>query len=222
MPAKNNDKAVLYTTTHVGDHRADVAGLSAEERGVYESLRTAYLQRGGPLPNNLPELYRLGEAFTSRERTALRQVLDKKFVLTGEGFRSNRCDAEIERVSDLRSKRRAAARSRWDANALQVDEVCISQPINHEPRTSNKEDIATNKAIYPSSSPEGEKKEDITAVDVTGPNGPATATTSTLPSTQPRKGIVGGVITAEYGRELEARLAREAEERAAIQARLCG
>jgi uncharacterized protein YdaU (DUF1376 family)/rhodanese-related sulfurtransferase len=135
---------VLYITKHLGDHQKDVAGMTLQERGALDALTTACYQRGGVLPFDLDELYRLAGAFTSRERKAVLSVLGRKFVQGPDGWTSALCDAEIERIQSVSQKRRAAAMERWDrekqrpegdanayANAMLSSKP--SKPVNHNP-----------------------------------------------------------------------------------------
>lgn len=141
----------LYVQVCLSDHQRDVAGLSAEERGVYEALRVAYYQNGGPLPAEVHTLYRLTGAVTTRERKAVTAVLSMRFEKDEGGlWRNTTCDAELARIYERKQKRRAAAKCRWPdeetkpdaqadanayANACPNGHAKAMLTINQEPET---------------------------------------------------------------------------------------
>jgi uncharacterized protein YdaU (DUF1376 family) len=239
---KNNGKpAVLEIRMHVGDTLRDMLDLTAEERGVYMSLQLAYVNNVGPLPNDKLALNRMAGAATRSEKRAVDTVLSKKFELSEGGhWRKTALDDELARIAKAREQKRFAGQERQrqqrnqkaadveqTLNTCSTDAQLNQEPTSKEPK-AKKVDVSntTDTAISPPS-PSLEGREEEKLGSVPAPDGAASTTTSLLPSTQPpnaqpMKGIVGGVITAEYGRDLEARLAREAEERANTQARLRG
>jgi uncharacterized protein YdaU (DUF1376 family) len=160
---KNTAAGTLYAQICLSDHRRDVAGLSAEERGVYESLRVACYQQGGALPADNPTLFRLAEAFTARERKAVAAVLDRKFTLEADGWHNAQCDAEIARVRHRRMQQQTAALTRWnaaksDAHALHVDvqtgmPTVNLEPMNLEPNTNRSSVTAVNKELSSNARP---------------------------------------------------------------------
>jgi uncharacterized protein YdaU (DUF1376 family) len=182
VATKNKSAAdeILYVQTCLSDHRRDVAGMSAEQRGVYESMRVACLQQGGALPLELTTIYRLAEAHTAKERKAVQEVLEQKFMQEVDGYHNAFCDAELMRIRTLRLVRKGAAITRWkdrqegsdgDANAypnaLHMDmqtgmqtgmQTACKDDANRKPVTVNrkpiKEDVVEDSNTLPFSSKE--------------------------------------------------------------------
>lgn len=107
-------KKVKYIIINLTEHATDVSGLTLEERGTYEALRLAYIERGGPLPNDLGQLYGFVGASGPRERDAVSRVLAKKFSRTPAGeWRSAVCDAELARITKRSDSARKSVSTRY-------------------------------------------------------------------------------------------------------------
>lgn len=156
VASDKNTSEILYVQTCLSDHRRDVAGMSAEQRGVYESMRVAYFQRGGPLPTDLPTIYRLAEAGTTKERKAVQAALEQKFTLEPDGYHNEFCDAELMRIRTRKLKATTAANARWDgkqgdanahANASSKHMHGDMLTNNHKPITKNPEPKRLNDVL---------------------------------------------------------------------------
>lgn len=119
-----------YVELHLGDWAQAVAHLSMTEEAVYLRLLRRYYADEKPLPADLVACQRLAGARTPEEREAVQAVLSEFFVLTDEGHRNKRADAEIAKVHAKKGKAAASARARWDANEHKDDAVAM--PSNGE------------------------------------------------------------------------------------------
>ena len=114
-----------YVELHLGDWAQAVAHLSMTEEAVYLRLLRRYYADEKPLPADLVACQRLAGARTPEEREAVQAVLSEFFVLTDEGHRNKRADAEIAKVYAKKGKAAASARARWDANESKDDAVAM-------------------------------------------------------------------------------------------------
>jgi uncharacterized protein YdaU (DUF1376 family) len=137
------DYSVFYWKLHVGDWAKSTAHLSASETGFYIRLLNWYYDREGPLPADRQAIYRIAGARSGPERRQLDGILAEYFCESCDGFRNKRADEELAQASEKSEKRRVAAQSRWNANALQVD--CKGDAIQ-DPKTPRLQD----KEISPS------------------------------------------------------------------------
>ncbi|PUE58339.1 hypothetical protein B9Z44_01200 [Limnohabitans curvus] len=86
-----------YYEHHLGDYAKNTSHLSMAEDGAYRRLIDAYYIREKPLPGELKDVCRLARANTKPERDAVQAVLAEFFYKDKDGWRHNRCDAEIDR-----------------------------------------------------------------------------------------------------------------------------
>jgi uncharacterized protein YdaU (DUF1376 family) len=112
---------VNYVERHFGDWARDTSHLSMLEDGAYNRLCDLYYVRETPLPVDLQACCRLVRAASKPERDAVKSVLTEFFVLTDDGWRHRRCDAEIERFRTKSGKASASAKARWSADRSQSD-----------------------------------------------------------------------------------------------------
>lgn len=85
-----------YYLHHIGDYDADTAHLSWVEDMAYARLLRLYYRRESPIPADPAEACRLIRAQTKDQKQAVETVLREFFILTDDGWRQARCDAEIE------------------------------------------------------------------------------------------------------------------------------
>lgn len=103
-PATHTDgmEPMNYFPFHIGDYAAHTAHLEPMEDLAYRRLMDLYYLREEPLPASVQELARL---IRLRQHTdAIQAVLDEFFVLTEEGWRSERCENEI---AEMRARQEA-------------------------------------------------------------------------------------------------------------------
>lgn len=108
-----------YYEHHLGDYMRDTAHLSLLEDGAYRRLLDAYYVRERPLPVDLRDCCKLARAVSKAERDAVAYVLREFFVLTDDGHRQQRADAEIERFRTKSDKARASVKARWDRTRVE-------------------------------------------------------------------------------------------------------
>lgn len=102
-----------YVEHHFGDYARDTGHLSLLEHGVYRQLLDLYYVREAPLPLDKRALCRLIRATSATERRALDSVLEDFFLVSEDGYRHKRCDAEIARFRDKQAKAKRSAMARW-------------------------------------------------------------------------------------------------------------
>lgn len=80
----------------LGDYARDTKGLSMIEHGAYRVLLDHTYATEQPIPNELPEIYRIAGAMTPAERKAVEKVAERFFPVNGDGRRHNkRAEEEI-------------------------------------------------------------------------------------------------------------------------------
>lgn len=106
-----------YVELHLGDWAQAVAHLSMVEEASYLRLLRRYYGDEKPLPADVAACQRLAGARTQEERDAVAVVLSEFFVLTADGHRHRRAEAEIAKANAKKDKAAASARARWDTGA---------------------------------------------------------------------------------------------------------
>jgi uncharacterized protein YdaU (DUF1376 family) len=100
-----------------GDYGRDTAHLSLIEDGAYRRLLDYYYSTGRPLPGDVVQLHRICRVSGSKERAAVRKVLEQFFTLEGGVYRQKRVDAEIAKQAEYKEKLsesgRRGAQKRW-------------------------------------------------------------------------------------------------------------
>ena len=77
------------------------------ERGAYNEMLDHYYILSGPLPPELPAIYRLCRAFDKHEQRAIDSVLAKFFSQSSDGWHNKRADEEIAKDSTYIAGQRA-------------------------------------------------------------------------------------------------------------------
>ena len=131
-----------YYPHNIADYRKDTSHLSLLEHGCYHQLLDQYYLNEAPLPLDEAKLFRLLNARTDDEKTAIRNVLDDFFIKTEAGFIQERCDIEIEKFHLIGEKASKSAQRRW-GNAKAMPTQCEGN-ANQEPITKNQELITSN------------------------------------------------------------------------------
>lgn len=102
-----------YYPFHLGDYAAHTAHLEPMEDLAYRRLLDQYYLRECALPADIQataKLVRMRSCVADVEA-----VLNEFFVLTEDGWKHSRCDAEIERMQDKQAKARASAQASVNA-----------------------------------------------------------------------------------------------------------
>lgn len=84
-----------YFEHHIGDYAEATAHLSFVEDAAYSRCIRKYYAKEKPLPADVKAVQRLVGARTKEEKDAVEAVLIEFFVLSDDGWRNARCDADI-------------------------------------------------------------------------------------------------------------------------------
>lgn len=103
-----------YYEQHIGDYAKDAGHLTMVEDGAYRRLLDAYYTREKALPASVKDCCKLARAASKVERDAVSYVLREFFELQADGYHQKRCDEEIARFNDKRTKARASINKRWE------------------------------------------------------------------------------------------------------------
>ena len=91
-----SDGPLNFYKRHIGDYARDTAHLSIAEHGAYLLMLQHYYATEKPIPQDL--VYAVTRARTAAGKAATDSVLRQFFKLESSGFRSERCDQEIEKM----------------------------------------------------------------------------------------------------------------------------
>jgi len=111
-----------YYRFFVGDYLRDAGHLSLLEHGAYRRLIDLYMIEGGPLPFDMPRLYRLLHATSKEEQAAVQVVVDEFFRMDGPVLRHRRCDRELSWQAKLKENQSDRAKIRWE-NERKTNEI---------------------------------------------------------------------------------------------------
>ena len=127
---------------HLGDYDSNTSHLSWDEDMAYTRLMRIYYRRELPLPQELPEIYRLSRAVTSKQKQAISAVLSEFFKLQEGAWHNKRCDEEIAAYQSQASTNRRIARQRFGHEPLtnrdEIVNLTINQNQNHIPEPKEK------------------------------------------------------------------------------------
>jgi uncharacterized protein YdaU (DUF1376 family) len=105
---------VNYVELHIGDYDKNTAHLTACEDGIYGRLLRRYYDTEAELPLDVKAVQRLVRARAKDELAAVVVVLNEFFEQTPTGWRHERCEGEIAKYREKRSKAQRSANARWD------------------------------------------------------------------------------------------------------------
>ena len=104
-----------YYAFHVGDYVVHTRHLDLMEDLAFRRMLDLYYTREKPLPD---EVEQIGRLIGMRDHLAvIRDVLNEFFKASAEGWRNERCDAEIARMLDKQAKAKASAQASVNARA---------------------------------------------------------------------------------------------------------
>lgn len=119
---------------HLGDYAKKTSSLSLIEHGAYRLLLDYYYTIGGPIPNDMPILYRVCRALNRHERGAVLKILSKYFVPQHGCWHNDRCDQEIKERYERSDIAKKKANKRWKVNMPQhMPETCKPTTYNLQP-----------------------------------------------------------------------------------------
>ena len=119
---------------------AGCLGLTAEEEGIYIRMIMRYYSRGGPLPADPVELGRLCGVRPQMMRRVLPKLLPK-FEETDGKLRQNRCETEIKLAENRIETARLNGAKGGRPNGLAKAGGSQSEKPNHQPSTTNHQQI---------------------------------------------------------------------------------
>jgi uncharacterized protein YdaU (DUF1376 family) len=151
-----------YYPFHLGDYAAHTAHLEPMEDLAYRRLLDQYYMREGPLPADIQATAKL-----IRMRSCIgdvESVLNEFFVLTDDGWRHSRCDAELAKMRDKQAKARASAAASVSARRANAERSLPPMPTNAQ-RSLGKEE-ADVELPTPTPTPEVKKEKGAPALTV--------------------------------------------------------
>lgn len=115
-------KTDIWMPIYCGDYLKDTQDLTITEHGAYFKLMMAYWQKGC-LEHCLSKCYRIAGAYTEEHQEAVKNVVDKFFVVVDGSLRNKRLDAELNaanaRKDKAHTRAQKAASARW-GNATSI------------------------------------------------------------------------------------------------------
>lgn len=137
---------------HIGDYAQATAHLSFVEDAAYSRLIRKYYAEEKPLPSDLTVVQRLIGARTEEEKHAVEVVLSEFFTLSPDGWRSKRCDDEIQKANAQAETNRQIAEAREAKKRARIVDGSLNEPsTNRSPVPSGERE--------PSQTPDSRQKE---------------------------------------------------------------
>ena len=107
-----------YYQYNIADYRKDTTHLTLLEHGCYRQLLDQFYLDEKPLPSDEEKLFRLFNARTEDEKTAIRNVLKDFWTKTEDGYVQGRSKTEIELYKDRLETASKSAKKRWDKGSM--------------------------------------------------------------------------------------------------------
>jgi len=139
---------VNYYNFHIGDYAKHTSHLTLEEDLTYRRLLDFYYDTESPIPNDNPLVSRRLRV----NPEVLQTILDEFFVLTDEGYRSLRADAEIAAYQEYLNKQRTNGKLGGRPKKTQRKPTANPSLTQVEPKitlTNNHKPITNNQIIQP-------------------------------------------------------------------------
>jgi uncharacterized protein YdaU (DUF1376 family) len=139
-----------YYQYNIADYRKDTTHLTLLEHGCYRQLLDQFYLDEKPLPSDEEKLFRLFNARTEDEKTAIKNVLKDFWTKTEDGYVQGRSKTEIELYKDRLETASKSAKKRWDKGSMPTQCQPNANPLlttNHKPITNNQEPLTINQYI---------------------------------------------------------------------------
>jgi uncharacterized protein YdaU (DUF1376 family) len=107
-----------YYQYNIADYRKDTTHLTLLEHGCYRQLLDQFYLDEKPLPSDEDKLFRLFNARTEDEKTAIKNVLKDFWTKTEDGYVQGRSKTEIELYKDRLETASKSAKKRWDKGSM--------------------------------------------------------------------------------------------------------
>ena len=133
-----------YYQHNIADYRKDTTHLTLLEHGCYRQLLDQFYLDEKPLPADEEKLFRLFNARTEDEKTAIKNVINDFWVKTEDGYVQGRSKTEIELYKDRLETASKSAKKRWDKGSMPTQCQPNANPLlttNHKPITINQEPL---------------------------------------------------------------------------------
>ena len=133
-----------YYQYNIADYRKDTSHLSLLEHGCYRQLLDQFYLDEKPLPSDEDKLFRLFNARTEDEKTAIKNVLKDFWTKTEDGYVQGRSKTEIELYKDRLETASKSAKKRWGKGSMPTQCQPNANPLlttNHKPITINQEPL---------------------------------------------------------------------------------
>jgi uncharacterized protein YdaU (DUF1376 family) len=127
---------VNFYPFHIGDYASATAHLSELEDLYYRRLLDCYYTREQAIPLEPRAAWRLVRAQTEEARAAVSDVLGEFFRREEDGWHHGRCDAEIVKANEKKSKAAQSAAKRWSSANAQRPSNASAMPTQSE-RSAN-------------------------------------------------------------------------------------
>jgi uncharacterized protein YdaU (DUF1376 family) len=137
--------------------------LTRVQRSLYRDLIELYYDSEQPLPaNDFNELCRDVLAFTDDEKTDVKYILGKFFILTGDVYTHVYCDEQIEKYRSISTAKSMAGKASAEAKKNRAQQIANARStrvqqnstnnkpltINHKPITIKQEPLASKDSAY--------------------------------------------------------------------------
>lgn len=145
-----------YYTHNIGDYRRDTSHLSLLEHGVYRQLLDLYYLEEKPIPKETQWVMRRLSARTQEEQNAVVSVLNDFFFECEDGWRHNRCDAEVAKYLKNSDKNRENGKLGGRPKKTQsVSDGLANGNRNESENNPNQEPITKNQYKNLPANPDG-------------------------------------------------------------------
>lgn len=117
---------------------AGIAGMSAEEQGIYWLVCSLIYSSGGPIPVDDERLIALAGCHGNRRNAIIARLVErKKLYRKDRQIGQKRSENELENARKRSENARENVSKRWNNNALVDDAVMLGRNANHQPSSTN-------------------------------------------------------------------------------------
>lgn len=112
-----------FYSKDINDWMGDTRFMNITEKGAYTEMVDLYFRTEKPLPLDKERLFRLVGAVSDLEKEAVITVRDELFVLTNDGWISDKLDEKMEKIYAKSKKARESVASRWSREQARKEQV---------------------------------------------------------------------------------------------------
>lgn len=117
---------------------AGIAGMTAEEQGIYWLVCSLIYSSGGPIDENDERLIALAGCHGNRRRAIINRLVDRrKISRKGSEIDQKRARNELENARKRSENARENVAKRWKNNDVGAEVVILGRNANHQPSTTN-------------------------------------------------------------------------------------